>query len=178
MIYNGPVNPPVVGAFRNDFSWKNLSVSVNITCKMGHYFRRPSVNYGGMLNAWGANADLGKRWQKPGDEAFTDVPSMPTTTAAPTVSSTRDGSFYANSSILVQKADHIRLQDIVISYGFDKEQWSRLPVKRIHVYCNINNIGILWRANKFDLDPDALPNTYANFLPASRSLTLGARFDF
>lgn len=178
LIYNGPVNPTIIGAFRNDFSWNSLSVSVNITCKMGHYFRRPSVNYGGMLNAWGSNADLVKRWQKPGDEAFTDVPSMPATTAAPTLSSTRDGSFYANSSILVQKADHIRLQDIVISYEFDKKQWARLPIKRIHVYCNINNIGILWRANKYDIDPDALPNTYANFLPTPRSLTLGAKFDF
>jgi TonB-dependent starch-binding outer membrane protein SusC len=178
MIYHGPVNPTVVGAFRNDFSWKNLSVSVNITCKMGHYFRRPSVNYGAMLNGWSSNADLGKRWQKPGDEEITTVPSIPTTTTAPSLNSTRDGSFYANSSILVQKADHIRLQDIVISYEFDKEQWARLPVKRIHVYCNINNIGILWRANKFGIDPDALPNTYANFLPVPRSMTLGAKFDF
>ncbi len=178
MIYNGPVNPPFVGAFRNDFTWKNLSVSVNITYKMGHFFRRPSVDYGAMLNAWGTNADLGKRWQKPGDEEITFVPSLPNTVAAPTQASSRERSFYANSEILVQKADHIRLQDIVIGYDFDKEQWARLLFKRVHVYCNINNIGILWRANKYGIDPDALPNTYANFLPASRSVTLGAKFDF
>lgn len=177
IIYHGPVNPTVVGALRNDFFWKDLSISVNITCKMGHYFRRPSVDYFSMLNSWGANADLGKRWQKPGDEEITSVPSIPTATG-PSLGSTRDRSFYANSSILVQKADHIRLQDVVISYEFAKEKWARLPVKRIHVYCNINNIGILWRANKFDIDPDALPNTYANFLPVPRSMTLGAKFDF
>ncbi|WP_165760238.1 SusC/RagA family TonB-linked outer membrane protein [Niastella populi] len=178
MIYNGPVNPPFVGAFRNDFTWKNLSVSVNITYKIGHFFRRPSVDYGAMLNVWGTNADLGKRWQKPGDEELTFVPSLPNTVAAPTQASSRERSFYANSEILVQKADHIRLQDIVIGYDFDKEQWARLLFKGIHVYCNINNIGILWRANKYGIDPDALPNTYANFLPASRSVTLGAKFDF
>jgi TonB-dependent starch-binding outer membrane protein SusC len=178
LIYHGPVNPPVVGAFRNDFSWKNVSVSVNITCKIGHFFRRPSVDYGGMLNAWAANADLGKRWQKPGDEEITDVPSIPSPTPVPTLNSNRDRNFYANTEILVQKADHIRLQDIVISYDFDKQQWARLPVKNIHVYCNINNIGILWRANKYGIDPDALPNTYATLLPTPRSMTLGAKFDF
>jgi hypothetical protein len=178
LIYNGPVNPPFVGALRNDFYFNHLSVSVNITYKMGHYFRKPSVDYGVMMTNWGTNADLGKRWQKPGDEEATFVPSIPNTVTAPSIASSRERSFYANSEILVQKADHIRLQDVVISYDFDKQQWARLPVKNIHIYCNVNNIGILWRANKYDIDPDALPNSFANFLPAPRTLTLGAKFDF
>ena len=145
---------------------------------MGHYFRRPSVDYGGMLNSWGANADLGKRWQKPGDEEFTNVPSIIVSATPPTLSTTRDKSFYANTNILVQKADHIRLQDIVVSYDLNKDQWARLPIKNIHIYCNISNIGILWRANDYGIDPDALPNQFANFLPIPRSMTLGAKFDF
>jgi hypothetical protein len=178
IMYNGPVNPPIVGAFRNDFFWKNVSVSVNIMYKLGYYFRRPSVDYGAMMTNWGTNADLGKRWQKPGDEETTFVPSIPNTVAAPSIVSTRERSFYANSAVLVQKGDHIRLQDVVISYDFEKKQWARLPVKRIHVYCNVNNIGILWRANDYGIDPDALPNSFANYLPAARSVTLGAKFEF
>lgn len=177
LIYNGPVNPPIVGAFRNDFFWKHVSVSVNITYKIGHFFRKPSVDYGAMMSNWGTNADLGKRWQKPGDEETTFVPSLPNTVTAPNAASSRERSFYLNSEVLVQKGDHIRLQDIVISYDFDRAQWARLSVKKIHIYCNISNIGILWRANKYGIDPDALPNSYANFLPAARSLTLGAKFD-
>lgn len=175
LIYNGPANPPVVGAFRNDFYWKNVSVSVNIIYKMGHYFKRPSIQYGTMLNYWTSNADLGNRWQKPGDEEITNIPSIPA--AIPESNSIRDR-FYSNTEVLVQKGDHIRLQDIVISYDFVKQQWARLPVKNIHVYCNINNVGIIWRANKFGIDPDAMPHSYANFLPVPRSLTLGAKFDF
>jgi TonB-linked SusC/RagA family outer membrane protein len=174
--YNGPVNPPVVGAFRNDFFYRNVSVSVNVIYKMGHYFRRPSIDYGAMLTYWAANSDLSKRWQKPGDEETTYVPSIPSGTAP--IGVTARNTFYTNSEVLVEKADHIRLQDIVIGYDFDKEQWARLPVKKIHVYCNINNVGILWRANKFGIDPDALPNSYATILPIPRSFTLGAKFDF
>lgn len=178
LVYNGPANPPVVGAFRNDFSWKNVSISVNIMYKMGYFFRRSSIDYGAMLALWGSNADLGKRWQKPGDEETTSVPSMPSSTAAPTQGSLRDKLFYSYTEVLVEKADHIRLQDVVIGYDIDKEQWARLPVKRIHVYCNVSNIGILWRANKYGIDPDALPNASAKFLPAPRTMTLGAKFDF
>jgi TonB-dependent starch-binding outer membrane protein SusC len=176
LIYNGPLNPPVVGAFRNDFSYRSFAVSVNITYKLGHYFRRSSIDYSELLYSWGGNKDFANRWQKPGDEEHTNVPSIPANiTGARTA---RDYYFYANSSILVEKADHIRLQDIVISYDFDKEQWARLLVKKAHVYCNISNVAILWRANKFGIDPDAVPQTATTILPQPRRLTLGVRFDF
>ncbi|HEY8894220.1 MAG TPA: hypothetical protein VIM79_05380, partial [Niastella sp.] len=168
--------PPVVGAFRNDFYWNSFSVSVNITCKLGHYFRRASVDYGQFLTQWAANKDFANRWQKPGDEETTQVPSIPA--QIPTSLSRRDYSFYANSEILVQKADHIRLQDIVISYDFEKTKWSRLICKNVHVYCNITNVGILWRANNLGIDPDAVPYSLATFLPQPRKVTLGAKFDF
>lgn len=176
IVYNGPVNPTVVGAFRNDFYWNSFSVSVNITCKLGHYFRRTSVDYGQFLTQWSANKDYAGRWQKPGDEETTQIPSIPTQT--PTGLSRRDNSFYANTEILVQKADHIRLQDIVLSYDFDKAKWSRLLCQYIHVYCNVTNVGILWRANKYGIDPDAVPQALSVYLPQPRKITLGAKFDF
>ncbi|WP_205513818.1 SusC/RagA family TonB-linked outer membrane protein [Longitalea arenae] len=175
LIYNGPVNPPTIGAFRNDFHWNNISLSVNITYKFGHFFRKPSVNYGQFVNWWAANKDFTERWQKPGDEAITNIPSIPG--QYPTAGNTRD-LFYTLSEVLVQKADHIRLQDIVIAYDFDKAKWTRLRCQNLHVYCNINNVGILWRANKFGIDPDALPNADAQLLPQARNITLGAKIDF
>jgi hypothetical protein len=175
MVYNGPVNPPVIGAFRNDFLWNDFSLSVNITYKFGHFFRRPNLDYGQFVNFWAGNKDFVNRWQKPGDEANTNVPSIPG--QYPTQGNTRD-LFYAFSEIVVQKADHIRLQDIVISYDFDKAKWGRLWCQNVHIYCNINNIGILWRANKYGIDPDAVPNTNAQLLPQPRSVTLGAKVDF
>jgi TonB-dependent starch-binding outer membrane protein SusC len=176
LVYNGPVNPTMVGAFRNDFYWNSFSVSVNITYKLGHYFRRPSVDYGQFLTAWAGNRDFVNRWQKPGDEEFTNVPSIPA--QLPISQGNREYRFYANSAILVQKADHVRLQDIVISYDLEKEKMHRLPFQRAHLYCNMTNLGILWRANKYGIDPDAVPFTETRVLPQPRSVTLGARFDF
>lgn len=176
LVYNGPVNPTMVGAFRNDFYWNSFSVSVNITYKLGHYFRRPSVDYGQFLIAWAGNKDFVNRWQKAGDEAFTNVPSVPAT--LPTSQGNREYRFYANSDILVQKADHVRLQDIVINYDLEKEKIHRLPFQRAHLYCNMTNLGILWRANKYGIDPDAVPFTDTRVLPQPRSVTLGVRFDF
>jgi hypothetical protein len=175
LIYNGPANPPIIGAFRNDFHWNDFSLSVNITYKAGHFFRRPSINYGQLVNFWAGNKDFTNRWQKPGDEAITNVPAIPG--LYPTAGNSRDY-FYSYTEILVQKADHIRLQDIVISYDFEKSKWGRLRCENVHIYCNINNLGILWRANKYGIDPDAIPNGDALYLPQPRSITMGAKIDF
>lgn len=176
LVYSGPVNPTMAGAFRNDFYWNHLTVSVNIIYKLGHYFRRPSIDYGQLFTNWIGNKDYTERWQKAGDEERTNIPSVPS--AVPASRSSRDYLFYSNTSILVQKADHIRLQDIVVSYDLDKAKLARLPFQTAHIYCNMHNLGILWRANKYGIDPDAVPYSEANVLPQPRSITLGAKFDF
>ena len=73
-----------------------------------------------------------------------------------------------------------QLQDIVVSYDLEKAKLARLPFQRAHIYCNMNNIGILWRANKYGIDPDAVPayTDATKVLPQPRSITLGAKFDF
>jgi hypothetical protein len=176
LVYNGPVNPQVIGAFRNDFYWNNFSVSVNITYKLGYVFRRPSIDYGQFLNYWLGNKDYANRWQKPGDEEHTNIPSIPD--AVPGNMSNRDFRFYSNSAVLVEKGDHIRLQDVVLSYDLDKAKLARLPFEMAHIYCNMHNLAILWRANNYDIDPDAVPYTLATVLPQPRSITLGVKFDF
>jgi hypothetical protein len=165
--YNGPARPQYYGGFGNTFSYKNLSLLVNITYKFDYYFKRFSVNYYNLVKYYEANKDYSLRWQKAGDEKTTQVPSF-----TYPANYSRDV-FYNGSSILVEKGDCIRLQNISLSYDFDKASWYRLPLKHIKLYAYVNNVGIIWRANKQGLDPDApfgipLPKTYS----------IGLRADF
>jgi TonB-dependent starch-binding outer membrane protein SusC len=58
----------------NAFSWKSLTLSFNIIYKGGHYFRRTSIEYSPFVNDWkSGHKDFYLRWQKPGDEQFTNV---------------------------------------------------------------------------------------------------------
>ncbi len=112
--YKGPALPVVFGALRNTVSWKGLSLSANVSFRLGHYFRRESVRYADVLSGAGSHGDYRLRWQNPGDEKRTHVPSMPESSNA-----NRDN-FYAFSSALVEKADNIRLQDVSLSYELNK----------------------------------------------------------
>jgi len=151
--YSGSANPTMFGSIRNNFSWNQLDLSINITYKLGYVFRRPSVNYynlfGGSPNM--PDQDYQNRWQKKGDEYSTNVPSM----KYPAVN-LRD-IIYQNSDILIENGDHIRIQDISLGYNLNNSSIKKLPFKSIRFYMYINNIGILWRSNKYGIDPDYIP---------------------
>mgnify|MGYP001166147496 CR=1 FL=1 len=174
LIYNGPVNPPVFGGLRNSVSWNGLSLSFNLTYKLGHYFRKQSVDYSDILFSWNGHKDYAMRWQKPGDEMYTNVPSIPSTRP----STFREYYFYGYTEILVRKADHVRLQDINLSYNINTKGWNRFQNSGLQVYLYMNNLGVLWRANKDGIDPDAIPSPYANFLPNPRTFAFGVTANF
>lgn len=173
LVYHGSARPTVFGALRNTFSYRRLSFSFNVIYKLGYYFRRnsTSINYQDITNS-SVNRDYILRWQKPGDELIAQVPSI----VYP--SNTNRNNFYTYSSALVEKGDHIRLQDIQLSYTIDKSLWKRSPFNSLQVYLYASNLGILWKANKSGIDPDYNDNFYLNSYPAPRTISMGIRADF
>lgn len=162
--YHGPAQPRVFGALRNSFSWGRWSASANLSYRLGYFFRRPSILYSSLLQGKGGHADYYKRWQKPGDEAFTQVPALPE------YGKQSYDALYTQGETLVEKGDHLRWQDVTLSY-----RWPRLAgVSALECYAYVNNLGVLWKASRQDLDPDYAAATY----PPTRTLALGIKANF
>lgn len=166
LVFDGPALPQYFGSFRNDFRYKDFMLSVNLSYRFDYYFRRNATSYYSLFNSWVGYNDFDQRWQKPGDELTTNVPSM-----IYPANSSRDA-VYDNSNITVLRGDNVRLQDIRLSYQFNRSQYPGLPFKAINIYTYANNLGIIWRANKLGLDPD-----YGNGLPAVRTISFGCKLD-
>lgn len=167
LAYKGPVSPPLFGSWRNNFAWKQWGLSINVVYKFGSYFSRPSIQYYNLFYGTSpGHPDYERRWQRPGDEAHTNVPSL-----IYPASTTRDN-FYASSTALVEKGDLIRLQDIQVYYDFTRKAMPKLPVRSLRLYGYANNIGLIWRANRHGIDPDALAT-----LPDVRTLALGIKLE-
>lgn len=164
--YIGPLLPTVFGSLGNTITWNNFSLTARIMFKFGYYFRRESINYTSLVEQSIGHSDYALRWKKSGDETTTNVPSFPYP-----INNSRD-IFYTNSEILATKGDNIRIQYINLSYNLSKQVYSKLPVNNIQLYVNINNIGIIWKANNENIDPDF------KGVPPSRSIALGCRIDF
>ncbi len=166
--YNGPSTPTVFGNLRNDFSLKEFELSFSIGYKFGYVMRRSStfLNYGNILN-YGGNVDFSQRWQKPGDENTTAVPSVSV------VGDENKNTFYQYSDVLVEKGDHIRFQDIRLSYNFKRSGWS--AIRNLQLFTYMNNLGIIWRANKKGIDPDVIGGYYVHDIPQPFSISFGLK---
>jgi len=166
--FMGSLVPVYFGSLRNTFNYRSFSASVNILYKLNYVVRRPfndlalySYLYEGTGRLLGS--EFNNRWQKPGDEKNTNVPSL-----------TYPGSIYGDqmyqfSDINVVKGDHIRLQEINLSYGINTGQ---SKVKNLRLFFNLTNLGIIWRANKLGIDPDI------NDVPQPRTYSFGLSANF
>ncbi len=147
LVYSGSALPKIFGSFTNDFSYKGVTLSAAVTFKLNYYFRMQSINYSQLFNYSIGHADFPNRWQKPGDENTTYIPSM----IYPNISN-RDN-FYSYSEVLVRKADHIRLQFINLGYSLSPRLLKKWRLEHLQLYINAANLGIIWKANKGDIDP-------------------------
>ncbi len=77
---------------------------------------------------------------------------------------------------VARKGDHIRLQYVNLSYDVKGSILDKTGIKQLQVYGNAANLGILWKANHFGLDPDYFNSLYAT--GAARTVSLGLRANF
>ncbi|SEN05957.1 TonB-linked outer membrane protein, SusC/RagA family [bacterium A37T11] len=168
LVYFGSAIPTKYGNLNNTLRWKNWGLTASISYKFGYFFRRPSVNYSQLLSGIVTSSDFTKRWQKPGDELTTNVPAF----SYPV--STNSASFYSGTEILVEKADHIRLQYINLNYDFKWKSGGK-NVLDAQLYINVDNLGIIWKATSFDVDPDYPENLTT--IPPARKISLGVRIN-
>lgn len=158
--------PLYFGNLRNTFSYKNISLTLNIAYSFGYYFRKPTVNFSDLLNNGTMHLDYLRRWQKPGDEQQTNVPSF----VYPS-NGERD-TFYQYSEINVLKGDHIRLQNVFLEYNFEQSVCKKLSIQNLSLYANSANLNLmLWRANDQGIDPNQPLG-----LQPGRNISLGLRF--
>ncbi|MCU1483192.1 MAG: hypothetical protein JWQ19_3978 [Subtercola sp.] len=177
LIYNGPARPTYFGGLNNRFSYKGLSLAVQINYKLGYYFRKPTINYNQITSSGSSflvvNNDFDKRWQAPGDEKTTNVPSL-----VYPFSQFRD-QFYQYSQVNVENGDNIRLQDISLSYQFNRSDYPHLPFSNLQLFFYGNNIYLIWKANHVGLDPDAVPGQGDySISPNPRSVSFGFKGTF
>jgi hypothetical protein len=165
LAYIGRAFPTLTGAMGNTLKWKELSLDFRIAYKLGYYFRRNSLAYGTLYAQRRGDKEYAQRWQNPGDELITNVPSA----IYPAVSS-RD-SFYTYSEATIISGDHVRLQYVGLGYVFTKARFAKLPFQNITLRAVANNLGLLWKRNNAGVDPD-----YPNAIP-SKTYSFNLQFN-
>lgn len=161
----GPARPLYFGSLRNNFSYKQFGVSTTFSYRLKYYFKRNSISYQSLFNKNDGHIDFYNRWQKSGDELVTNVPAM--------TYPIDDGAdlFYKDATILVEPGDFIKLQDIRLQYVPRMSVTSK--IKYLELFLMVENVGLLWKATKLNINPEYLGN-----IPAPRNYSMGIKMNF
>jgi len=162
---HGSKVPVYFGSWRNSLRYRDLEVSWNISYQLGHKFLRTSFINSEFLNQRYGHTDYQYRWQKPGDELWTDVPAF-------TYPNNAGGSdLYRSSSALVENAGQIKLRDIQLSLHLP--QLAKYGFRNMRLYGYVQNVGTIWLANKRGIDPE-----YGTWYPDPLMTSFGLNFHF
>ncbi|WP_346318429.1 SusC/RagA family TonB-linked outer membrane protein [Chitinophaga sp. YIM B06452] len=175
--YMGTLTPRFTGGFSNTLNYKGLTLSLNMIYNLGHVMRRP-VNdlYTGQLTGSSSFSDGNippfflDRWKKPGDEAFTNVPSYVPDNF--TSYQRRNVNYYMQGDINVVSASYIKLRDVTLSYDLQQQALRFLKMQRASVYAQATNF-LVWAANDAGVDPE-----YGYSAPVMHSYSLGVNLSF
>jgi hypothetical protein len=154
--YMGTRQPPYVAGLSNTFGYKSFSLSANIVGSFGGVMYRPIVSkFNGRLatNASFSNSNYSvlfmDRWKKPGDEAFTNIPSF---VSGNDSWSRRDVNYYMNGDINVISSAYVKLRDVTLNYALPAKLTGALKLQSFNAYLQTSNF-ILWRGNDAKVDP-------------------------
>lgn len=165
--YIGSFFPLLFGNMMNTISYKSFTLSANVSFRAKYYYQKPTIDYTAMYNSYANHSDYRLRWQKPGDEKTTNIPSMPYP-----ADENRD-KFFKYSAVNFEKGDHIRLQDIRLGYNWSNTRHKRFPVQSIEIFGYAGNLNvIIWKASKANYDP-----AYSvSVIPPLKTFSMGVNF--
>ncbi|MEY8594026.1 SusC/RagA family TonB-linked outer membrane protein [Butyricimonas hominis] len=161
MEKSGQRDPKFSGNFANTFTYKNITLSMNMAYGLGSKVRLFAL-YSPIISGVSAETNVRKeflnRWQVPGDETKTNVPVIlsPTNpdyqhyrnhfsggqTSATHIqqfaSSTWD--MYDKSNLRVVSGNYLRCSSMSLRYTFGKELLSHTPIQALQVSLNALNL--------------------------------------
>ena len=156
---SGLREPDVTGSVNNTFRHKQWRLGINLTYSMGaktRLFRLFDDFTSGYSSEANVSRDLLSRWRRPGDEKHTNIPSVMGSGNSNyynysdhwSVASDYSGVTIANnawemydySTARVVKADYLKIQNISLTYEFDKELISKCHLQRCDITFQTSNL--------------------------------------
>lgn len=177
LYYQGVLTPKALFGYSTSVKFKNFTLMAIISGKFGHIFKRQDDTEIRSFSKLNYRKSIGTSWDK-GDPLvpFIGRP-WPNTTTAPLLQSSFQYSWYANligqSSYMVEKADHIRLEEIYLGYDLPVNIGSSQYF--VNIYTQVKNVGMIWTANGKGIDPDFIRGYSAK---PQRLFTLGIKLNF
>lgn len=150
----GKLTPKFFGSWINTFIYKNFTLDLMLTYKLGHKMRMPSISTSYLTSR--IYKTVAERWRTAGDEETTKVPrsTYGTTNAIYMIA-------VDNIDWQVESANVVRVKSIGLTYDFTS-LLRHTAINQLSAKLSVEN-PCFWAANRDGLDPDRMgTDTYGS----------------
>ena len=143
--YSGTLVPTDLGSLTNILRYGGLALSINLSYQFGAVTRRRYITPMDDIRA--LPRDLVDRWVRPGDEAKTNIPRIPSNYAYQEYGRdniTNAYTAYNLSDARTAKTDFVRLKEVSLEYTFARQFLRRTPVRSLSLKLQAQNLMFLY----------------------------------
>jgi TonB-linked SusC/RagA family outer membrane protein len=154
--YEGPTEPTVNGSLGNIFTYKNFKLNVFVTYSYGNVIRLDPVFSAAYSDLSSMTKEFKNRWEVPGDEQYTNVPTIISAQQLSHNSALSYGyNAYNYSDIRVAKGDFIRMKEISLAYDFPKSWYKKSKLTNVSLKLQATNLFLIYADSKLNgQDPE------------------------
>ena len=174
--FSGSIDPTDVGSLGNTLKWKQLTLNLFVTYSFGNVVRLDPVFSNQYSDLTATPKEFKNRWMVPGDERYTDIP---------TIASTRQNRQDTNLSIAynaynystarVAKGDFIRMKEISLGYDFPKQLISHIGINTLGVKLQATNLFLIYADKKLNGQDPEFSNAGGVAVPMPKQFTMTLR---
>jgi TonB-linked SusC/RagA family outer membrane protein len=176
--YEGPVDPPITGGFSNTLKYKNLSLNIFLTYQTGNKIRLNPAFQSAYSDLDAMPREFLDRWVLPGDEQYTNVPSIPDIIMLSKMGAIYPYNNYNYSSARVVDGSFVRLRTVSVSYALPERVFSSYGFSGASVSLTGTNLLLLYADRKlYGQDPEFF-SSGGVAMPVARQLTLSVKLSF
>lgn len=177
MIPVGQRDPKFTGGVGTNLRYKGFTFNTSFNLNLGadkllaplytdNYFSAayPTQNLPSALN---------NRWRKPGDEMFTQIPSLPTANMPRVLVNTISNSayeLYDYSTARIVSANYLRCRNIALGYQLPAKSLTKLHFRTMSFQASVTNLFYIASKSLNGIDPEVNGNSLP--IPRTYSLTL------
>lgn len=174
--YSGSADPTDMGSLGNIFTYKNFRLNVFITYSWGNVIRMDPVFRKSYSDLSSMPKEYRNRWVIPGDEKYTDTPTI-----ASVRQSKNDSNLgiaynsYNYSTARIADGDFIRMKEISLSYDFPKSLISNWKLSNLSLKLQATNLFLIYADKKLNGQDPEFFNTGGVAAPVPKQFTLTLR---
>ena len=179
--YEGTITPPYTGGFGNIFTYKNFRLNIFMTYAFGNKLRLNPVFKEKYSDMAAIPKDFKNRWMMPGDEEYTNVPTIASARQVRQYGSNnlkRGYNAYNYSSERVADGGFIRMKEISLTYDFPKQMIQNLKMNTLSLKAMVTNPFLIYASKELNGQDPEFFQSGGVAVPMAQQFTLNVRVGF